>query len=152
MKSSLVQFFSSNQVMALLASTGIFILTLFFVAKRWIGFSIAFILLLFALIAGVLINNPQFFSEFSQKSVHANEEQQNNFKKQVLEAIDNVKYEVNVEKENFQHLKNQMQDLLNQLDTQKQKLDRFIEETRHHFQTEKQVESANPDVVPITLN
>ncbi len=42
---------------------------------------------------------------------------------------------------NLQHLKGQMQDIFNQLDTEKQKLDHFIEETRNHFQNEKLIDS-----------
>jgi predicted PurR-regulated permease PerM len=139
MKSSLVQFFSSNQVIALLSSVSIFIVTIFLVAKRWIGFSITFILLLFALIAGILINNPQFITEYSQPHSSISLEQQEDFKKQMLQAIDDVKQEVNTVKENFQLLKGQMQDILSQVDTQKQRLDHFIEETRNQFQSEKSV-------------
>ncbi len=137
MKSSLIQFFSSNQVIALLSAVSIFIVTIFLVAKRWIGFSITFILLLFALIAGILINNPQFLTEYSSQNSTVNLEQQEDFKKQILQAINDVKQEVSTEKENLQHLKNQMQDFFNQLDAQKQKLDQFIEETRNRFQNEK---------------
>lgn len=147
MKSSLVQFFSSNQVIALLSAVSIFIVTIFLVAKRWIGFPITLILLLFALIAGILINNPQFFSEYSNQYSGLNLEQQEDFKKQMLQAIDDVKQEVSTEKENLQHLKDQVQDIFNQLDTQKQKLDSFIEETRNRFQSEKPV-----DLIPSPPN
>lgn len=145
MKSSLVQFFSSNQVIALTSAASIFILTIFLVAKRWIGFSITFILLLFALIAGILINNPQFLNEYSATS-NINLERQEAFKKQILDAIDEMKLEVSTEKENFLHLKDQMQDIFKQLDAQKQKLENFIEETREHFQNEKHQNSESTNL------
>lgn len=141
MKSSLVQFFSSNQVIALLSAASILIVTIFLVAKKWIGFSITFILLLFALIAGILINNPQFFSDYANQNTGDILANQESFKKQMLQAFDDVKHEVNAEKENLQHLKNQVNDIINQLDTQKQKLENFIEETRNHFQSEKSSET-----------
>lgn len=146
MKSSLVQFFSSNQVIALLSAASILIVTIFLVAKKWIGFSITFILLLFALIAGILINNPQFFSDYANQNTGDILANQESFKKQMLQAFDDVKHEVNAEKENLQHLKNQVNDIINQLDTQKQKLENFIEETRNHFQSEKSSD-AHPESV-----
>ncbi|MFI5344404.1 MAG: hypothetical protein ACHQUC_09315 [Chlamydiales bacterium] len=137
MKSTLVQFFSSQHVIALLSAVSIFLVTIFLVAKRWIGFSITFILLLFSLTAGILINNPQFFTDYVNPHQEANLDQQTAFKKQILQAIDDVKLEVHTEKENLQHLKDQMQEIVNQLDTQKQKLEGFIEETRNRFKTDK---------------
>lgn len=148
MKSALVQFFSSQHVIALLSAVSIFLVTIFLVAKRWIGFSITFILLLFSLTAGILINNPEFFTEYANPNQATNLDQQVEFKKQILQAIDDVKQEVHKEKENLQHLKDQVQDIINQMDTQKQKLEGFIEETRNHFKTDKPNESKEDTSTP----
>lgn len=142
MKSAFVHFFTSNQVAALSSTLLIFFLTIFLVAKRWIGISVAFILLLSSLLVGVLVNNPQFFNEYMDTQGAGNNlEQQNEFKKLILQALDDIKSEVHTEKENLHQLKDQVHDMITQVDTLKQKLETFIEETRHQFETEKSNDS-----------
>jgi|GEM_PF-4169232 len=151
MKSYLVQFFSSNQVIALISTVSIFLITIVLVAKRWIGFSVAFILLLFSLIVGILINNPQFLTDYNKLDSSLNLEQQNQFKKLILQALDDVKLEVKTEQSNLNQLKDQVQDILHEVDIQKQKLETFIEETRSQFQSENlEKKPAEPTTGPST--
>ncbi len=132
MKTELVQFFSSNQVVALLSAVAILVITFILFAKRWIGFSMAFILLLFSLIAGILINNPQFFTNYDQFKQPSVEQIDQNleFKKIILRALDDVKAELKVEQDHVVQLKNQVHTLSLELDAEKQKLANFIEKTQ----------------------
>lgn len=137
MKSALVDFFSSSPVVALATAIAVFLITIFLVARRWIGFSTALIFLLFALSAAVLINNPKLFDHYTQGNFTKELEYQETFNKQILQAIEGMKGEIQSERENIQQLKGQVQDIISQLDSQKQKVENFIEEARKHFQPEE---------------
>lgn len=136
MPSSFFHFFSPGPFSALLATIALLVITIFLVAKRWIGLSSALILLLISLATGILINNPKVLDDYSQTSFAAEIEHQENFNKQILQAIDGVKEEVSIEKENINQLRNQIEDILLKIDQEKQKVENFIDETRKHFQTE----------------
>lgn len=145
MKSSLMQFFSSNHVIALSTAAVILVITIFLVARRWIGFSTALILLLFSLAAGIIINNPQIFENYTQIDLSKEMEQQEIFKKQIFQAIDGLKGEVQTEKDNLLQLKDQVQNILVQLENQKQKVENFIDETRKNFQKVEAKLETKPD-------
>ena len=136
--SSAVDFLQSNHVLALLIAILIFLTTILLVVKRWIGFSITLLLLLFSLAAGLLINNQQDFQHYFSGISSKNQEEisAENFHKQMLQAVEDLKSEVSVEKEHLRHVMEQVQDIFDSMDMQKQKLQNFIEEVRQRFKNE----------------
>lgn len=136
------QLLQTDHVLALLIALLIFLMTLFLAVKRWIGFSITLLLLLFSLAAGVLINNQHAFQGYlghyspSTLALPLAEGNSDAFQKHILKAVEDLQTEMQTEKENLLQLKQQVQDLFVSMDTQKQKLQNFIEETRERFKTE----------------
>jgi hypothetical protein len=136
---SALDFFQSEHVTALIAALIIFLFTIFLVVKHWIGFWIAFLLLLFSLGAGVIINNPHIFQcDFTSHEPNPlkEDEPQKTFQNQMLQAMEDLRLEVHSEKENLRLLMQQLQEIFDSLDAQKQKLQTFIDETRERFKTE----------------
>lgn len=131
---TITQFFQSEHVIALLVAIAIFLITIGLVIKRWVGFSIALLLLLFSLAAGIVINNHDAFHLYADSQQSA---QKDDFRKQMLQAVEDLQSEINSEKDNLRHVMNQVQDIFEQLDAQKQKLQQFIEETRERFKTDQ---------------
>lgn len=136
-----LQFFQSEHVLALIIACLIFLTTILLVVKKWIGFSGAALFLIFSLAAGVLINNQNslqhYFSSYtSTPHSGADEGSQDAFRKQMLQAVEDLKTEVSTEKENLQHVMHQVQEIVDSIDVQKQKLQHFIEETRERFKAD----------------
>lgn len=129
--------FQSEHVLALLSASFIFLITIFLVVKRWIGFSTASLLLLFSLAAGFLIDHMQIFPhDAPPSSSFNNETSQEVFQQHMLQAVEDLKTEVLTEKENLRRVMKQVQEVFDSVDVQKQKLQNFIEETREHFKTD----------------
>ena len=151
---SAVDFFSSEHILALLIAVLIFLTTVFLVVKRWIGFSIALLLLLFSLAAGMIVNNQQMFHQYfsSYENLAGRSENtgaQDAFQKQILKAVEDLKTEVHAEKENLNQVMTQMVEIVNSIDAQKQKLQNFIDETRERFKTDSPTkqEKSNPAAI-----
>lgn len=140
--SPVLNFFQSTHVIALLIAIFIFIITIFLVVKRWIGFSVTLLLLLFSLAAGLVISHQQDFQDYlntplsTSSSLAPSEDSQDAFHKQMLQAVEDLKVEVNTEKENLRGVMNQVHEIFESMDVQKQKLQNFIEETRERFKTD----------------
>jgi hypothetical protein len=132
----------SPHVVALLIAILIFLITIFLIVKRWIGFPVALLLLVFSLIAGLIINHQQSLQCYlnsylpSSSSPQKGEESQDAFQKQMLQAVEDLKLEVSTEKENLRRVVDQVQEIFNSMDVQKQKLQQFIEETREKFKAD----------------
>ena len=138
-------FLQSEHVLALLITVLIFLTTIFLVVKRWIGFSVTFLLLLFSLGAGLIINNQQALQDYlyGKNPPHLTEDNtQDAFQKQMMQAVEDIKLEVNTEKENLRKVMNQVQEIFDSMEAQKQKLQNFIEETRDTFN--KELHGNNP--------
>lgn len=149
-----VDFFSSEHILALLIAVLIFLTTVFLVVKRWIGFSIALLLLLFSLAAGLIVNNQkmfhQYFSSYENSARHSEDAgAQDAFRKQIMQAVEDLKTEVHAEKENLNQVMTQMAEIVNSIDVQKQKLQNFIEETKERFKTDSPPKQAatNPAAI-----
>jgi hypothetical protein len=144
--SSTLQFFQSTPVVALLIAIFIFATTIFLAVKRWIGFSLTVLFLLFSLAAGLMINHQQmahyYLGSFPPSHSLTNEETQDAFHAQILQALEDLKLEVKTEKENLRLLMNQVQEIFDSMDVQKRKLQNFIEETRERFKTEYPTQSS----------
>lgn len=138
--SSTLQFFQSAPVIALLIAILIFATTIFLAVKRWITFSLTVLLLLFSLAAGLMINHQQMLHYYLNSSPPSNaltnEDTQDAFHAQMLQAVEDLKLEVKTEKENLRRVMNQVQEIFDSVDVQKKKLQTFIEETRERFKTE----------------
>lgn len=141
--SSLFNFLQSEHAMALLTTVVIFLITIFLAVKRWIGFSLTCLLLLFSLLAGFLIDQKQMLQHYFQSSstsshtasLSIDENNQDDFRKQMLQAVADLKVEVLTEKENLRRVMDQVQEVFDSVEAQKQKLQHFIDETREHFKT-----------------
>ncbi|WP_075882895.1 hypothetical protein [Candidatus Protochlamydia sp. W-9] len=140
-------FLQSEPRLALLIAVLIFFITIFLVIKKWIGFSVALLLLIFSLAAGLVIKNQQFFETYASEYHHQFHNQENEaFKKQILQALDDIKKEVNIEKENCHQVMNQVQAIFEQMDAEKQKLQLFIEETKEKFKKEAAQQTVNEEL------
>lgn len=127
---------------AIITSTIIFFITILLVAKKWIGFWTTFLLLLFSIGAGLAIGHYRTIQNYAENYQNPNqvdqEELDGNFKTQIKQAVENLKKEVDVEKDTLDLVVKQVNEILNQLDVQKQKLQHFIEETHERFKSEKE--------------
>jgi hypothetical protein len=134
--SSVLSFLQSEHVLALLITISIFFITIFLTVKRWIGFSMTFLFLLFALTAGMLVNFQQNIQNYFTSSSNLpipNEPPSEDFHKQMMQAMENLKVELSTEKEYLLRVMNQVQEIFDSMDMQKQKLQIFIEEVRKQF-------------------
>jgi len=137
-----LNFLQSEHVLALLLAVSIFFITIFLAVKRWIGFSITLLLLLFSLVAGLAINNQQEFQHYlmsPSRSTINQEISAEDFQKQMLQAMSDLKKEVAAEKENLRNVLDQLQNVFDSMDLQKQKLQNFIGEMRQHFKNDHPV-------------
>ncbi|CAF24351.1 hypothetical protein [Candidatus Protochlamydia amoebophila] len=140
-------FLQSEPRLALLIAVLIFFITIFLVIKKWIGFSVALLLLIFSLAAGLVIKNQQFFETYASEYHHQFHNQENEaFKKQILQALEDIKKEVNIERENCHQVMNQVQAIFEQMDAEKQKLQLFIEETKEKFKKEAAQQTVNEEL------
>jgi len=142
--STALNFFQSEHFLALLIAILVFLTTIFLVVKRWIGFSVTLLLLIFSLAAGLLINHQQDLQHyFSSYSSNPTPESSDDFHKHMMQAMEDLKLEVTAEKENLRRVMNQVQEIFESMDVQKQKLQNFIEETREQFKTDYQKKSSS---------
>lgn len=131
-----LHFQQSEHFPALLAAILIFMITIFLAVKRWIGFSVTFLLLLFSLAAGFLIDQVQNGQNYFQQTSYPNHfypAAKDDFKMQITQAVEDLKNEVSNEKENIRLIIDQVQEVIHSVETQKEKLQQFIEETRVRF-------------------
>lgn len=145
----IAEFLKTEPVLALIIACLIFATTILLVVKRWIGFSLALLLLLFSLAAGLLINNQQAFQLYlnsrTTTNLSSDGESQDTFRKQVSQAVEDLKLEVNTEKENLKRVMHQVQEIVDSIDVQKQKLQTFIDETRVKFKSDTSPKPANSE-------
>ena len=121
---------------------------LFFISKRWIGLAFSLFFLATSFAVAIITNNQlnvhDYFSSFESlpsEETHPSAA----FHKQVLQAVEDLKSEVDTEKENLRQVIGQVSEIVNSIDIQKQKLQAFIEETRERFQTESNPPKTNPE-------
>ena len=147
----IIDFLQTDHVLALIIACLIFLATIFLVVKRWVGFSIAVLLLIFSLVAGLVINNQhavqQYFNAYAASS-KGEEGSQDAFRKQMLQAVEDLKLEMSAEKENLKRVMDQVHEIVDSIDVQKNKLQHFIEETRERFKAEYGPKSASPQEEP----
>lgn len=126
-------FMQSDHLLGFLITLFIFIITILFAIKKKITFKTIILLLFFSIVAGKAVNEELHLRGFFKQRVQPEQVDtslKEDFHNQMLHAIENVKQEVLVEKENLQKVMNQVQDIFDSVDKQKQKLQNFIEETK----------------------
>ena len=140
---TIIEFLKSDVFYAFSVTIGFFLFTLYLASKKLISFFVSFFLLCFGLLLGIVISNQQLFqlyvNEYQQNHLIV-EQEDSHFKKQITQAAQNIKKEVSTEKENLQQIVDQFDEIFDQMDKQKQKLQEFIEETKNRFNTEDNTE------------
>lgn len=138
-----IHFLQSDHITAFLVALLIFLITIFLVVKKWIGFSMAFLLLLFSLAAGLLVNQQHTIRHYFYPSGLVNHKtSSDDFQQQMVQAVQNLQTEMATEKDNLLQVMDQMQEVFQSVDAQKQKLQNFIEETRERFKTTSSSQSS----------
>lgn len=108
----------------------LFILTFILAIKRKISFLTTFCILLFSIPALTIMH-------YVQETPH---DSQALFDAQIAQAVQDIQKEVLEEKENLKKLVGQVDEILDQLDEQKQKLQQFISEKQDNFKNTDIVE------------
>ena len=100
-----VDYILSNNVIAYTTAFIIFVITVFLVVRRLIGFVITLLLLFFAIASGLAIANMDLFREILRGMVYEKSEERkkdDTFKSQVLQAYDELKEQFEEQKKNLQ--------------------------------------------------
>lgn len=102
-----VNYILTNNVIAYTTAFIIFVVTVFLVVKRLIGFVITLLLLFFAIVSGLAIANMDLFREILRGMVYEKSEERQDvkddtFKNQVLHAYDELKAQFEEQKKNLQ--------------------------------------------------
>ena len=102
-----VDYILTNNVIAYTTAFIIFVITVFLVVKRLIGFVITLLLLFFAIVSGLAIANMDLFREILRGMIYEKSEARQNikddtFKSQVLHAYDELKAQFEEQKKNLQ--------------------------------------------------
>lgn len=94
---------------------------------------------LFILAIGLVANYRDFFLRLfpaEQQATYSQSDTPANFQSQLLQAIEDLKLEAEIEKANLNRIMDQVQEIFKEVDTQKQKLQQFIEETHERLTTD----------------
>lgn len=107
-----VDFLLSNNGAAIAIALLIFIVTVWLVIKRLIGFVITIVLLAFALISGFAVANADLVREIIKniagKSTPQEQQTLDQLKQQVFKSYDEIRKEFTQQKEEFQKLLNKL--------------------------------------------
>lgn len=135
--SSISNFIQSEHLFALLITVIVFLITLLLAVKRWISFPVTLSLLVLALVIGLIINHKEdlehYFTFSVSQPVEAKHSKES-FHEHILQGMEGLKAEVETGKENLHRIINQVQEVFDSMDIQKQKLQNFIEELRKEFE------------------
>lgn len=134
----------TDSVLAFLLALAIFLFTILLIVKEWVNFSMAFLLLLFSLTVGLAITHQRSIRCYLEGCYERRpvSDQQVVFADQIKLAIEDLKKELENEKENIQHIVYQVQEVFDQVDYQRQKLQAFIEKTQDHFKQDAKTEGS----------
>ena len=113
--------------------------------KRYIKFSMAFFLFVVVLIIAFFMVDQSFEPQIERQTdleqkfllldFFKNHEEitSEDFQKELLEAIKDLKIEAETEKESFNDVLQQLENVIHSMDVQREKLKEFIEEIRFQF-------------------
>jgi predicted membrane protein len=104
----ILDFFATNNGVALIIALVIFIITLILVVKRLIGFVITIILLAFALISGFFVANADLFRDvlkgLTQSGTPEEKDTVSQLKAQFFKAYEDLKAELKEQKAEFEKI------------------------------------------------
>lgn len=104
----LIDFLTSNTTLAYVTAVVIFIVTIFLLVRRLIGFMVSLLLLAFALISGLAIANHDLFREiltgFKYDPSITKEDKYTHFKSQLNKTYEELKEEFAEQKERLQEV------------------------------------------------
>lgn len=106
------------------------LLAIFLAKRRWIAFSITLPLFLVMIIISAI-------------AVFKTNSSEDAFQQQIQQAVNDLKREVNGEKENYKLAVSQVQEIFDSIDIQKQKIQQFIEETKDKFKSDYSPKSSS---------
>lgn len=105
----------SNSGIAFGTAALIFLITLIFVAKQWIGFFITLLFLLFSLAAGLAISNQDLIRSYLQGHAmdHAGDSdiKMTQFQEKILKDYDSMRTELEIQKHKIQTLSDEIEAL-----------------------------------------
>jgi hypothetical protein len=101
-----IDFFSNNTTLAYITAVVIFIVTVYLLIRRLIGFMVTLLLLAFALASGLAIANYDLFREvlssFKYDASKTKEDQYSHFKTQLNKAYEELKEEFQDQKKKIE--------------------------------------------------
>ncbi len=130
-------FLTKNETVAVLVPFIIFVITLFFVVRKLIGFFVTVTLLLFALASGLAVMNYDAVRDWVQNDIpeeHYIDLKQimQDFREQVTESLDDVQAqleELEEEKETFVKVANNTTYLLQRIESQEERIRQLMDAT-----------------------
>ena len=103
-----IDFITSNTTLAYVTAVVVFIITIFLLMRRLIGFMVSLLLLAFALISGLAIANHDLFREiltgFKVSDEKPTEDKLSHFKNQLNKAYDELKVEFDEQKHKLEKM------------------------------------------------
>jgi len=128
------EFFQSSQGIALGIAIIIFLIAAFLAIWRIVGFIFTLVLLVLAVVISFIIVSPHYFSnKTGEDKPLLKTEESADFKAQILHAIDEINAELSQEKESIKKVTDSVHLLVSQVESHKEKLQSFIEETRERL-------------------
>lgn len=141
------EFMQSTQGIALSVAVVIFILTAFLAGIRIVGFIFALVMMVIAAVASIVISPTSLFEKKNEDMPLQQLEHSADFKTQILHAIDEINAELTQDKESIKKISDGMQLLISQVESHKQKLQSFIEETRDRLSKGKTEQPVSEDII-----
>lgn len=150
---SMIEFFQTDPGIGLLVAFVIFLITIFLVIKQIVRLRVAAILLIFAILTGMIITNQKSIHHYFNPSFKWENpnvyDNPNDLPQQIKNSVKNLEREMLIEKENVKQVMSQIQEIFTILESEKQKLQTFIEETKEQFISERQSENSDQkDTIP----
>ena len=137
--------FHHQHLFAFVISCAIFIITLLLAVKRWINFPIAGILIFLSLAIGFYLNFHNQWHLLYESDSHKNVEKTDHFQNEVLSAIEDLKKEVTIEKENINRITKEISEVFISMEAQTQKIQTFIDEVKHQLDLTKIKENSKQE-------
>lgn len=134
-----LNFLQTPHILALSITLLTFLITIVLVLRWRIRFLTSVLILVAGLAISLVINYYQELRSSFQRSSTSSDvsiDNQEKFKQQMQQAIEDLWTELETEKKQLKNVMYQVQEILDSVNTEKVKLQNFIEETRERFQSQ----------------
>lgn len=134
---SLFQSLEPELLIASLILLFLFLILFFLIMKKWIRFFIPLFFLAFFILIDFAVKNQEELEPSFPSLPTASENREippENFEKQMMQAVADLKNEVSIEKENLRQVVEEVQGIFDSLEIQKEKFHSFFGQLRLHFQ------------------